>query len=220
MALHKNSYNVLLVSDSRGRDLSALLNGINTKFRFRVEVLPGARIGNLMEKVKQITTEAHNQPYDLIVLFGGVCNITKITYMPYRAAIPRKSTINEIMSLFEEECDSLDGIQTGAPMLLTPIVGIDLIQYAGQWNEMLYKMQPLVDEVTMMINGYIKRINSNRGLPTPNTSSCIHRCRGKNKGYRTHYQKLFDGCHPNEEIKSIWAKAIMDSCWQILMGDS
>lgn len=138
--------------------------------------------------------------------------------MPYHAAIPQKSTANEIMKLFEEECDRLEGIQTTVPILLTPIVGINLIQYAGHWNKMLYELQLLVDEVTMMINGYIKRINSYRGLPTPNTSSCIHRCRGRNKGHRTHYQKLYDGCHPNEEIKAVWAKAIMDSCQQIVLG--
>lgn len=140
--------------------------------------------------------------------------------MPYRAAIPQEGSAEEILKSFKEECDLLNGIQTSAPILLTPIVGIDLIRYAGQWDDSLYEMQPLVDEVTMMINGYIRKANNSRGLPTPNTSSCVHRCRGKDKGYRTHYQKLFDGCHPVDEVKAIWANAIVSSCHDILIGST
>lgn len=209
--------NVLLVADLRGRDLFPLMDGVNKKLQFQVNVFPGARISQLVDWIKQAVAKVNNPTFDLIVVFGGICNITKITYMPYRAAIPQAGSAEELLKSFEEDCDLLDEIRTAAPILLTPIVGINLVHYAGQWSGKLYESQPLVDEVTMMINRYIKRRNSSRGLPTPNTASCIHRCRGKDRGYRTHYQKLFDGCHPVDEVKAIWADAIINTCQQILL---
>lgn len=101
------------------------------------------------------------------------------------------------------------------PLLLSLIVGIDLIHYAGQYSRDLYEMQPILDEVITLVNIHIRRNNEENGLPTLNTSSCIHRCRGKSRGYRTHYQKLADGCHPTEEVKEEWAKAIKDCCARI-----
>lgn len=119
------------------------------------------------------------------------------------------------MDKFRSECGGISAANSNIPVLLTPIVGIDLVQYAGHWNVSLYKMQPTIDEVITTVNTYIRSFNKDRGLPTPNMSSCILGCRGKNKGYRTHYQKLYDGCHPTEEIKEIWALAIIDCCQMV-----
>lgn len=137
--------------------------------------------------------------------------------MPYRAAVLQNNSVDKILEVFEEECNMLNKIQASVPILLVPIVGIDLIQYAGQQSKMLFEMQPIVDRATIMINNFIKDVNSSKGLPSPNTSSCIHRCRGRKKGFRTHYQKLFDGCHPTDEVKILWANAMVDSCQQILL---
>lgn len=195
-----------------------MVNGVNTKLNFHVDVHPGARIGSLMDAVQLASTKANGSTYDLIVVFAGICNITSITYMPYRAAILKNNSVDTILEMFEEECNRMEGVQSAIPVLFTPIVGIDLIHYAGHWNNTLFEMQPLVDKVTMMINDVIRRINNSKGLPTPNTSSCIHRCRGRDKGYRTHYQKLYDGCHPTEQVKIVWANAIADSCQKILLS--
>lgn len=48
----QNLYNILLVTDSRGRELSALLNRANPKLKFHVDIHPGARISNLIERIK------------------------------------------------------------------------------------------------------------------------------------------------------------------------
>lgn len=98
------------------------------------------------------------------------------------------------------------------PVLLSPIVGVDLVKYAGQYSEQLFEMQKQVDAIIPAVNIYVKKANDEMGLITPNISSCIHKCRGRGKGYRTHYVKLTDGCHPSEEVKSVWADAMVNCC--------
>lgn len=135
--------------------------------------------------------------------------------MPYRVATLQQETVEELLNNYKSECKDKEMSKIGIPLLLTPKVGIDLIQYAGHWSKALYEMQPIVDETVTLVNIHIRRINEENGLPTPNTSSCIHRCRRKNRVYRTHYQKLSDGCHPTEEIKDEWAKALIECCTMI-----
>lgn len=64
-------------------------------------------------------------------------------------------------------------------MILSPTVGIDLVMYAGRYSTALHVQQPTVDNVIVQINCFIREINTQNGLPTPNTSYCIHRCRGR-----------------------------------------
>lgn len=199
------------MSDSRGRGLADLLNGSDASFSFTVEVYPGASISSLQDKLSRV----NRNMYDLIIILGGICSVTKITYMPYRAAVPRFGTAEKVLQRFTEECAALlTEAVTHLPtsVLLSPLVGIDLIRYAGHDNEYLYEMQSLVDIVIPKINTYVKKVNDDRGLASPNISTCIHWCRGRGKGYRTHYLKLTDGCHPSDEVMLVWTRALIECC--------
>lgn len=211
------SGNIVLLADSRGRGLEAGLNRSPDSMRFHVETYPGARLKDLINRAGHLSkAKKDGKPiYNLIIIFGGICSITKIAYMPYRAAVLRHDTVDELLANYKSECEDKEMSKCSIPLLLVPIVGIDLIQYAGCWNKALYEMQPIVDETVTLVNIHTRRVNEKNGLPTPNTSSCIHRCRGGNRGYRTHYQKLSDGCHPTEDIKKEWVKAIIECCRMI-----
>lgn len=208
MELSNSTIKVLVLADSRGRDLEKLLNEKGNVTKFTVEILPGASITVLVRRLHRIIADSKNLKYDLVVILGGICSITRMIHRPYRAAVPQLNSVDELMSKINGELELLHENQVTTPILLAPTVGIDLVRYAGQWSDDLYNMQPLVDKTVLKLNERMKMINVNNGLPTPNTSSCIHRCRGKGRGYRTHYQKLCDGCHLNEEVKEIWAKAL------------
>lgn len=204
-------FKVRVLADSRGRGLSKLLNESSDRFHFSVDCLPGATLSSFKQKLKQ----KDYTPCDLVIIFGGICNVTRIVYMPYRAAVFRYATTMEAVQHYGVECAALleeAAANVTSPILLTPIVGIDLIKYAGAYNEQLFGMQSMVDAAIPLINNYIKGSNEDRGLITPITSNCIHRCRGKGKGYRTHYIKLTDGCHPSEEVKELWAEALVRCC--------
>lgn len=130
-------------------------------------------------------------------------------------AIPRYNDIDKIVSEFVKECSHLlesSKAVIHVPVILAPTVGINMTAYAGYHNAALFAQQPIVDNAVTQINRFIRETNAQNGLMTPNTSTCIHRSRGKGKGYRTHYIKLYDGCHPSDEVKSNWAEAIICCC--------
>lgn len=203
--------NILIMADSRGRGLEPLLNQDSTNIKYKVAVLPGAQISRLSEV---LTRKLHHETKpDLIIIFGGICSIMKITYNPTKTAILRYNTEDEIVQYFKKECDfSQTRVTHGLPLLLSPIVGMHLIAYAGSMDSRLYQMQPTLDGAVTRINRFIRETNELNGFPTPNTSSCIHRCRGKNRGYWTHYCKLYDGCHPTTEVLISWSETIK-TCW-------
>lgn len=203
---------VLILADSRGSSLPGLLNENHSNIRFDVKCYPGASIGVLRGRLIDAMKNADG--YKMVVIFGGICSVTKIQFIPYRAAVVRCVSPDDIVREFTSECDDLMLVADNLPLpvVLAPFVGVDLIKYAGHYNKMLYDMQKIVDVTIPRINIFIKGVNDTRGLTTPNISSCIHRCRGKGKGYRTHYMKLPDGCHPSEEVNAIWAHALVDCC--------
>lgn len=88
MELSKSVCKVLMLSDSRGRNLESLLNTTSKRIKFQVKVLPGASIGTLAEKMHQLVGMT-DPVFDLIVIMGGICSITRITYLPFRAAVPQ-----------------------------------------------------------------------------------------------------------------------------------
>lgn len=206
---------ILILADSRGRDLIDLLNDNNHNLQFEVKCYPGATIRTLRGHLVYLTDGRKNpSKYTMVVLFGGICSVTEIQYMPYRAAVVRYDGSDEILKEFTSECHELLEIadRLPLPVVFSSIVGIDLIKYAGHYNEKLFDMQRTIDCVIPRINLLIKEVNELRGLITPNISSCVHRCKGKGKGYRTYYGKLLDGCHPSEEVRVTWARALINCC--------
>lgn len=203
---------IKILADSRGRGLLPILQEIGGP-RYLLEVYPGASIPVLADKM--FCGTANSPKYDLIIIFGGICSVTKIVYRPHRVAVPRYNSVDEILNEYRAHCESLlkramDSSST--PILLSPIVGMDLVAYGGQFCEQLFGMQVIIDDAVVHINRYIRESNDCRGLITPNIASCIHRCRGQGKGYRTHYRKLVDGCHPSDEVKEYWAKSLNECC--------
>lgn len=214
MAARKEGPRVLLLSDSRGRDLEELLNANLKGISFRVMMESGATINRIKEKLLRINKDSL-QGINLIIVFAGVCNTTKIVYQPSRMAVLRYSEVDKIVSEFMRECTDLIESARAAinvPVMLAPTVGINMTAYAGYHNAALFAQQPTVDNAVIQINSYIREVNAQNGLITPNTSYCIHRNKGKGKGYRTHYIKLYDGCHPSDEVKTNWSEALVSCC--------
>lgn len=208
-------HHILLLTDSRGRGMDGYISN-SREFVYTIEVYPGATL----ERIKNRLLLLHNMgrlshSCDAIFIFAGICNVTRLVYSPYRAAIPKYTTDNEIFEGFKSECEQLiNGVteQIKVPIIFAPIVGIDLVAYAKGPMAHLYESQPIVDSSILLINNFIRTVNGERGLPTPNTSTVIHRCRGRDRGYRTHYCKLTDGCHPNGEVMEYWAQAFVSCC--------
>lgn len=171
MESNKALFRVLVLADSRGRDLEKIMNKNNLLVEYRLEVHPGASISALARRMHWILEACNNPNYQLVVILGGICSITKIRYMPYRAAVPVQNSVENMVAKINTEFDLLYGGKLATPILLAPTVGIDLVQYAGHWSEELYHLQPLIDRSVLAVNKRMREINDSYGLPTPNTSS-------------------------------------------------
>lgn len=101
---HRLRPRVLLLSDSRGRGLEKLLNDNKWNIAFRVETYPGATVKRINEKLSVLRNRGGVKDYDLIIIFAGICNVTKIVYQPDRVAVLRFDTAEEIENEFKKEC--------------------------------------------------------------------------------------------------------------------
>lgn len=85
-------YKVIILADSRGRDLENRPNKISSDIQFHIEVHPGADLKRLVNRVQQLPSVNDRPFFNLAIILGGICSITKIVYMPYRAAVLQKDT--------------------------------------------------------------------------------------------------------------------------------
>lgn len=80
-------YRVLIIVDSRVRNLPSYLNKTSLNLLFEVESLPGAALENLF--LRAMILLSYEKKFDLIILAGGINSITGIGYQPSRHATLR-----------------------------------------------------------------------------------------------------------------------------------
>lgn len=209
------SYRILIVGDSRTRHLQDILDQTSLNLSFHVITLPGAKLNDLaLKTIAELSYHDLNY-YSLVILVGGINNLTKLVYRPTRHAIPRhKACCNLINFTLNEMGKAIERIKFyfATPVALASLTGIDLVNYSPQYYGKLFHMQPLIDEAITVLNKRIRGLNRTNGLKTPDLSSDIHRCSGKGGRYRTHYIHLYDGLHPGHHLRTKWAKKIFSYC--------
>lgn len=167
--------NILLLADSRGRGMEVILNDNKLGFIFHVVSEPGANLRTLTNKLLKMCDTGSVIQFEAVFIFAGICNATKIMYVPNRVAVPRYSTDSEILGAFKSECQHLFWAienEVHVPVILSPIVGIDMWAYArgplqAETSDILFKQQPIVDSAVVMINN-LDGMNDEKGLPSPN----------------------------------------------------
>lgn len=204
-------YRILCIGDSRLRYLQYHLNENLRNIKFVCYVFPGATLGHLLYHLRLILTDCSSTYYDYIMVAGGICDITSLTRSPTRRVTPYYNSVavtvenfERLLSVFRESAR----LFTRVPIVYTPLVGIQLTHYS-HGDSTVYSSQPIIDESIPLINIMIKQINRWNGLPTPDLAYTIHHSRGHQGTYRTRYGRLADGCHPNEETRQLWVKAIL-----------
>lgn len=73
----------------------------------------------------------------------------------------------------------------------------------------LYRKQPILDLAIPLINVIIKESARFNGLPALDLAKYMHHSKGKGGVYRTRYCKLYDGCHPDQDTRLLWANEIL-----------
>lgn len=90
---------ILTVGDSRTRDLENKLDyaslNMSMNLRFTVITLPGANLNLIMLKV--LTALSYPNTYQLILIAGGINNMTRLLHVPSRHAVPRFRSVTDLI---------------------------------------------------------------------------------------------------------------------------
>lgn len=200
------NYNILIVGDSRVRNLYRHLDNTTLNFRFHVECLPGAKLDRIM--LKALTNLSYFDNVDMVILLGGINNITRVRRTPLWHATLRYRDCSEICdSVIQEYYRITDRIMavSDVPVVIATLAGMNLAAYAPRLEHRLTPLQGILDEAIVEINRRIRGLNRLRNLNTPDLAYPVHRCVGRGGRYYAHYSFLYDGLHPGSTLLDKWA---------------
>lgn len=211
--MNREKYRVLIVGDSRVRQLCGPLNIATLNIEFHVKTVPGAKMDQIA--LKAMAELAYYDGYHLVILVGGINNVSKLFWQPDRYAGPRYRSVDLLVNYTLREMGvAVQKVKayTNIPVSLAAMAGMDLVKYSPWHYDRLYPLQPLIDQATVRINHQIRGINRSNLLFTPDLSSATNRCSGRGGRYRTHYVHLIDGLHPGLRLRRVWASNIIRYC--------
>lgn len=217
--MYTQNYHVLIVGDSRVRQLRGALSDVTLNIEFHVRSIPGAKMEQIA--LRAMTELAYWDEYHLIILVGGINNLSKIFWHPSRYAGPRYRSVSQLVDhTLRDMRSAVRRVKTltNVPVLLASMAGMDLVKYSPWHYARLYHLQPIMDAATVKINLQIRGINRTNSLFTLDLSSTTNRCSGRGGWYRTHYTHLLDGLHPSYTLRGIWADKIVDYCINVFPG--
>lgn len=205
---------VLIIADSRGRNLTTELNKFFHTTEYYLYWRKGLRLGQTAMEVSSIVL--HIRP-KMVYILNGICDLTKIrSYDPWTIAM-RSVTAENAVNNYLLEVDSLLSqlyslsANVGHPLMIifAPLTGVNIGAYNQYPDDLPSPEQPTLNASIHMINKRIHALNTAMGIVTPPLSSATHqRCRGK---YRFISRMLYDGCHPTQELCFYWAQKIYDN---------
>lgn len=212
-------YKVLVVGDSRVRSLQEHLNNTTLNLEFLVVVLPGANFQRIV--LKAMIEISMDVEYQLIILIGGINNVTSLHYNPARHIRPRYRTMNSLVhNVTNHMRNGVNQIRqlTATPVVVGTLVGARLLIYSACRRRDLFYQQPLIDSAITRINCLIRGINRLNDVQTLDLSSHVHRCMGHGGRYSTRYIHLHDGLHPGRRLLEIWVAKILGYCCTFFPG--
>lgn len=214
-----NQLHVLLAGDSRVKYLENILSRNSLNLKIRVECLPGARLERIMMRI--LSCIAHYDNYNLVIIAGGINDLTCLKFNPCRHATLRHLNAVRMCDAFMSRLRSIySRIEriTATPIVISTLPGMDLSEYApGLWHQLILQ-QPILDQAIVEINRQIRGLNRSRGQTTLNLAYPVHRCAGRRGHYYAHYALLYDGLHPGAALRERWVQAILNFCALNLTG--
>lgn len=207
-------HSVLIVADSRGRELNAELAKYFEQNQYTLCWRKGLRLNQTADQIAPIITAKRPS---LIYILNGICDVTTIrSYRPWSVA-KRKPTPDSTLSSYSIEMDSLHAqlypmsyfLGYKLMIIFAPLVGIDLATYNQDQVPSRSSQQLLLNDSIYLINKHSHTVNTSMGIVTPPLSSTTHvRRRGK---YRFNPRMLSDGCHTTRRLSNYWAAKLWDN---------
>lgn len=202
---------ILIMSDSRGRGMEHMLQTKSAEYKWEVRVKGGRGIRELIEAAYK---EIIPQDYSLIIIMGGICDITRRDKAGRKIAVRSTETDDIITRVFTEAQRGMEMLtELNRKILITATYGVDLEVYNKHMYGRYVNAEHKKDQhkIAITVDAYNKRIaaiNTQKGFPTIRLGNGIHSVR-KNGSVNTTYKKLRDGCHPSGEMLKTNVQAII-----------
>lgn len=183
MDLHrffKRKQQVLIISDSRGSLLwREFRRSINNEAYFRVIARKGASLRKLWEIA---ATEILKGRPDIIILFGGICDLTDRYYTYYGRRefwppVDIRGRVNEVADLMHSIANNHILMNVSVKLCLMPEAGCDLLRYNRIIDPIpreLIKIQEDFERGVRFLQETARDLNRYLGMPTPWTLDCTH----------------------------------------------
>lgn len=149
---------------------------MDSNFAFIGTCLPGATINRIVKKAVKILAE--NNTFSLVIILGGIDDITKLASRPLWLVKTRFDNITATVDYVGNEIKTGSEIlqaSTQIPVVFCPVVGLNLSVYSPM-NADAENQQVIIDQAVKRINQYIYSLNAEKYIPTPLLESTIHKC--------------------------------------------
>lgn len=215
-----SDFQILVIMDSRGREIDSELSALD----LRVNVRPYSGLGSVAA-VKRAMSDSYGTNYDIITLATGICDITMVnSYGRGDRYILRKKTVEESLTYFKTQLEAAYKLAKNhfynSKIHVATLVGLDLLDYntpnlkllsederrERQTTKTPHQSQDHLNSTIYEANHLIAQLNIDNDVPTPWTSNAVHRWYGGK--HHNAYNLLSDGCHFNAKLRAAWAKKL------------
>lgn len=198
--MNRKKIQVKIVADSRGKFLKTELQRLNdSTIHFNTRYRKGAKLIDLWEIVEE---ELFKGQADLIIIYGGVCDITDITYDNFgrRFFWPPtniRGRFTEIKSLMSGLAANYNLLNTSVKLCFMPEPGLNLAMVNRlpiPTTESEHKVQMDLENELTDLRSHTKHVNDTMSIITPWSLKITH-LRRQNIWYPV-YRRMHDGLHP------------------------
>ena len=219
---------ILIVMDSRGRGLDQFIWENYPNMDITTVIKPGYTMERLACETRQLVRHK-GQVFDIICFAGGINNLTsKINQQNgfelfYMHSNTKVSSLKDCFSSLHHEFSSSFCVKFAT---IAPASLVKSREYAATLGvnstvskDAVLKMQKDLEEAVEDVNNTITEINLNANMRTifldRDLSVCHRKRKGKKRALHTIrsyvYGQLYDGLHPNHDLRNKWFNIIVTS---------
>lgn len=122
--------------------------------------LPGARSSNIA--LTTMAALSYAETYHLVIVAGGINDMSKLVYHPSKHALPRFGNplelIDQTMMALRTTLSKIRAI-ADIPVILATFPGMDLASYSPAYADLLRPLQPSFNKAVIEVNNQIHGIN-------------------------------------------------------------
>ena len=207
----------MVIGDSRISGLQYYINRANTG-TIPIHVLSCSGKG-IQELTSIIESQTKNHPYARVILAGGICDCTQRNEDSRNISDKfifnfdsSTELIDHLYTLFKDSSRDLSRNRPNVKVSYSELIGMDMERSLYTRNPTL-EQQIILNNSIMDINTKIVSINEENNVPTPWIVKRVHIIR-KN-GVHHQYERLSDGIHWDDNLKSICAQKFVDVIYKM-----